>query len=227
MPIPPAPLSKRQTSLLHQFERGNFNIAQLAASIGYNEKTIYCLFVHWQDHETLDLKRNRQRKRKLTIMQIHQIKSWAKANRKSNSENLADQFFELYEVPIDRTTIWRTLKSIGVVKKVSQKSPKLSPAAKLNRLNWCNSHVDWTTQEWSKVIFTDETCFRLHSNYIQVWHDTVEEDVPYFEAPVHIPGIMVYGAICSTGKIGLIMHTDSFNTSVYCNIIKHNILCRV
>ena len=59
-----------------------------------------------------------------------------------------------------------------------------------------------TTENWSEVIFTDETCFRLHSNYIEVWHDTIEEeDAPYFEAPVHIPGVIIYGTICSTGKL--------------------------
>ena len=57
--------------------------------------------------------------------------------------------------------------------------------------------------------------------YIEVQHDTIEEeDAPYFESPLHIPGVMVYGAICSTGKLGLFMVNGSFNSTVYCDIME-------
>ena len=49
--------------------------------------------------------------------------------------------------------------------------PRLSAAHRASRNTWCRRHVTWTRRQWSHVMFTDESRFRLDHNdgRVRVW----------------------------------------------------------
>ena len=73
-------------------------------------------------------------------------------------------------------TIYKILRAAGFHKVKPTKKPGLTPKIKQDRLKWCKAHVDWTLDDWKKVLWTDETsvCFGSRRGGEKVWR-TAEE----------------------------------------------------
>lgn len=57
---------------------------------------------------------------------------------------------------ISRSTLHRTFKNEGITNLVAQKRPLLTPEAARKRLKRCLIHREWTFEQWSKIIWSDE-----------------------------------------------------------------------
>mmetsp|Transcript_6823 Transcript_6823/g.6127 ORF Transcript_6823/g.6127 Transcript_6823/m.6127 type:complete len:310 (+) Transcript_6823:140-1069(+) len=65
---------------------------------------------------------------------------------------------------LSRRTVARRLEESGEVKlRYSKKKIFVSPVNRKKRLKWCKDHLslNWTTEEWRKVIWSDESPFSL------------------------------------------------------------------
>ncbi|XP_072764631.1 uncharacterized protein [Anoplolepis gracilipes] len=67
-------------------------------------------------------------------------------------ENLAD---------VSRITVSRRLRDIGLFGRISVKKPLISKKNPRARLQFAENHKDWTVQDWKKVLFSDESKFKL------------------------------------------------------------------
>ena len=63
-----------------------------------------------------------------------------------------------------RFKISRVLKSAGIRAQKPAKKPRLADHHKDERLVWCQKHVRWNIQNWSSVLFTDESSFYVHTS---------------------------------------------------------------
>ena len=62
-----------------------------------------------------------------------------------------------YGIKCSAQTVRRALKSLGLKAKKKIIKPALSAKNKKERLAFAKSHIDWTTDDWKRVIFSDET----------------------------------------------------------------------
>jgi hypothetical protein len=62
-------------------------------------------------------------------------------------------------IDIDASTIWRRLLEVRRKVRKPMKKQLLTPAMKQNRLEWVNKYRAWTTDDWKKVAFSDESHF--------------------------------------------------------------------
>ena len=53
-------------------------------------------------------------------------------------------------------TIQRALKDYGITKWLAKKRPLLTPQVAALRLKWAKEHVEWTFEQWEKIIWSDE-----------------------------------------------------------------------
>ena len=60
-------------------------------------------------------------------------------------------------IPISVQTVRRGLKEAGMKSAVKRKRPFLSKKHKRVRLDFAESHIDWTVEDWKRVIWSDET----------------------------------------------------------------------
>ena len=207
------PLTLRQSALFHLMKMGLTDPNQLIELTGYSKSSVYYHLKKFTENGQLGLLRRKKRKKKLSVMQVHQI-ARASNNRKVSASQLAIKLNEICGVSVHSTTIHRTLKQVDFVKSLAHRSVVLTPDRKLTRLNWCQNNQNTA---WSKVIFTDECSFCLFSNHVKIWKFRDEEQ--YFERPSHIPKLMVHGAISSIGKICLVIKKGSFNSQFYRDIL--------
>jgi transposase len=64
-------------------------------------------------------------------------------------------------INVSRKTVSRALKSMGYSCRIKKKKPKLTEKHKKARLAWAKAHESWTSEEWRKVIWSDESKFNL------------------------------------------------------------------
>ncbi len=73
------------------------------------------------------------------------------ANRQMQWERVAERFGWSYWV------VRRIFRANGYHRCIALRKPPLSPVNKIKRFNWAEAHVNWTWEQWNRILWTDET----------------------------------------------------------------------
>ncbi|GFV64670.1 transposable element Tcb1 transposase [Trichonephila clavipes] len=95
----------------------------------------------------------------------------AKRNRWSTASDLSRQLSSATGTTVSRRTVYRRLGHIGLyVRRPVRYVPLTATRCRL-RLTWSREHTLWTPQQWSCVMFSDESRFSLQSDSRQtlIW----------------------------------------------------------
>ena len=130
---------------------------------------------------------------------------------------------------INVSTVRRQLRRHGLGSYVRRRKPFLSKLAKQRRREWANTFSSWTDEDWSNVIFSDESKFNLFGSDGRQWcwrrpgHDY--DDVYVQKKVKHGGGsIMVWGCITSRG-VGRLYRIDGrMDAEKYTQILRHSLL---
>jgi hypothetical protein len=110
-----------------------------------------------------------------------------------------------YEIEISRYTVARVLKSFGYSCRIKKKKPRLTEKNKKDRLAWAMAHETWTSDDWSRVIWSDESKFNLLNSDGKEYFWTnrpceLSEDSIKPTLKFGGGGVMVWCCICCQGK---------------------------
>lgn len=64
-------------------------------------------------------------------------------------------------IEVSTNTVRRALKRNGLVARVKRKKPLLSKKHREKRLKFAKRYKDWTINEWSKIVWSDESKFQI------------------------------------------------------------------
>ena len=65
-------------------------------------------------------------------------------------------------VSVSISSTRRRLREAGYIGRKPRKKPRLTSRHKKSRLEFARTHKDWTAEQWSQAIFSDESRFHLH-----------------------------------------------------------------
>lgn len=116
---------------------------------------------------------------------------------KTTYQDLLDEF----SLTFSRQTLIRFFRTIGIRGWMCKSRPHLTERHAILRLEWCLRYQNWTTDDWNKVVFSDEStiqrgkggrreyCLRSHE---QKW------DLDCLQTSTKLGGItcMIWGAFC-------------------------------
>ncbi|GFX02912.1 HTH_Tnp_Tc3_2 domain-containing protein [Trichonephila clavipes] len=88
----------------------------------------------------------------------------AKRNRRSTASNLSRQLSSGTSTTVSRQTVYRRLGHIGLYARRPIKCVPLTTTHCRLRLTWSGEHALCTPQQWSCVMFSDESRFSLQSD---------------------------------------------------------------
>ena len=94
-------------------------------------------------------------------------------------------------------TVCRQLERLGYTSILPRGTPMLTQEHKNARVQWAIKHKN---DDWSRTIFTDETCYQLFRNTIRRWSLNPSAEVK--RIPKNRQKIMVWGGISIKGLIG-------------------------
>lgn len=76
---------------------------------------------------------------------------------KENAREVQKSLKEDLNIEVSDSTVRRALQDMGMGSFVKPKKPHLSQKNIKRRLAWAKAHVDWTIDDWNRVIWSDET----------------------------------------------------------------------
>jgi transposase len=80
---------------------------------------------------------------------------------KSNAVEARKELQEQLGKAVSDETVRRSLKASGMVPFVKPKKPLLTSKHRKERLKWAKEHINWTLDDWKKVVWSDETKVNL------------------------------------------------------------------
>ena len=134
------------------------------------------------------------------------------------------------------STVKRRLRAAGLTGRVAVRKPLLRWQNKKKRLAWAMKHRQWTTENWKKVLWTDESKFEISgsSRKVFVCHRVGERMVPQCVTPTVKHGggsVMIWGSFAGSRVGNLHRVTDTLNQKGYHSILQPlaipSGLCRV
>ncbi|GFW59379.1 transposable element Tcb2 transposase [Trichonephila clavipes] len=105
------------------------------------------------------------------------------------------------------------LHGVGLYPRRPMVCVRLTSRHRRERREWAREHVNWRKNEWSNVLFSDESRFSVHpdNRRIFIWRDRGSRNNPAF---VHESvrfgggGVLVYGGISIDGRTDLYIIRD-------------------
>ncbi|GFU46060.1 transposable element Tcb1 transposase [Trichonephila clavipes] len=88
----------------------------------------------------------------------------AKRNRRNTVQQVANQFLAASGKQISRKTVARRLRGGGLYARRLVVCVTLTRQHRTARLQWCREQHNWTEQDWTCVLFSDESRFSLPSD---------------------------------------------------------------
>lgn len=134
------------------------------------------------------------------------------------------------EGPVHDNTIRNHLKAEGVNAFVKQKKPSLSPKNMAERYKFALDHLEWTVEDWSKVMFSDETVIsRIGSFGRKYYYSNREHKLQhphhYIETKKSGGGkIMLWGCITYNRPGDLHWIEGTMNSAFYVDVLRKSVI---
>jgi hypothetical protein len=120
-------------------------------------------------------------------------------------------------ITFSNDTLKRILERKGIKNWRCKRRPLLTPEVVRKRYQWAKDHVNWTLEQWSKCIFSDECSLERGSGGARAWAFRTpaqkwdKEMIEPYKKGKEIR-IMIWGGIWIEGRSDVIMMTRDENT---------------
>ncbi|GFW54390.1 transposable element Tcb2 transposase [Trichonephila clavipes] len=152
-------------------------------------------------------------------------KSVAKRGRQKSASAIAQQLSTETGLQVSRFTVARGLHEGGLFTRHPEQCLPLKVGHRRHRLKWCREHKNWTTDQWNRVLFKNESRFstRSYSQRVLIWREIGTRFYPSNIKEIHRygdPGVLVWGDIMLNGQTELhIFDRGSVTGDRYCEEI--------
>lgn len=146
-----------------------------------------------------------------------------KTNRRQSLQDITSTFNRNEGTHLSKRTVRRRLHQEGYRRGKIQKTLTISKVNRQRRILWCRGKRHWKSEQWQKVIFSDETQVVIgQNNSVSLWRKTSEKWKPYClnqrKTPVKV-SCMFWGCITYDG-IGVIVPVDgNLNSTKYIELL--------
>lgn len=138
-------------------------------------------------------------------------------------------FNELRDYNGSKRTIKRRLNAMGLMGRAPSKKPLISARNRKARIAFAKRHLNWTKEQWKKVLFSDESRFKLFNSDGRhfVWRPKGQRFNPKYTLKTvkHSGGsVMVWGSFHARG-IGPLVRIDGImDRFLYRDILSDHML---
>lgn len=167
------------------------------------------------------------RPRKTTPVDDRFLEIQSRRNRFKTSLDLREDLSRATGTKISASLVRMRLLKAGLRALRPIKKPDFSQKVKSRRFLWAQEHVSWTQEMWNKVIFSDESKFKLHvgDGRILVRRKCGERlsDECLLRMPPKSEGVMVWGCFSGEKAGRMCFLTSKVNADVYLEVLKNEL----
>jgi hypothetical protein len=157
---------------LTDFERGQIiglrradaTFRLISTIVEHSQSTCKEVYYRWKRDGTLKTKQS-GRIPILSERDSRRLIREAKANRKQPLQDITN----FVASQVSTRTVRRVLAKAHIKKWIAAERPELTENHARQRLEWALEHKDWTSEQWSKVVWSDECSVEKSKDPRQVW----------------------------------------------------------
>jgi transposase len=171
-------LTPHQREMMHLLHNDGKKPSEIAALIGCNKSTVTKSLKKIQQTNSFENKPRSGRPPKISPRISRKKFTLSSCNRRLTASEIRAKIHEKFGIEISSDAVSKTLRKWGFKGRVAIKKPLLSPRNMIKLLEWAEAHVNWTKEPWEKVIWTDESPFKIFgSNRKQIVRRFDKEDL--------------------------------------------------
>ena len=80
-----------------------------------------------------------------------------------------------------RQTVNRILRDFDMVSYIAPRKPRITSAQRRTRVVWCFEHLSWSVNDWSNVVFTNESNYEILNRKNRIYIRRFRHDPTRFE----------------------------------------------
>ena len=197
------------------------SIKFVSQRLGVSRSTVRKWKIEFEETGTVERRKSTGRPLTTTNRSDRLLVRIANANRFSSCPTL----LRLWSEPVSQMTVRRRLKKAGIQQYRCPLKPFLTNLNRQSRFRWCQNRVIWNLERFQRIVWSDESRFRLMVNdgRVRVWrqrgeryrNDLVQPAIQGGGGSVH-----VWGAIWHGGRSALQILYQSVNGERYCQILE-------
>ena len=84
-------------------------------------------------------------------------------------------------ITITRQTVSRILRNFDMVSYIAPRKPRITPAQRCPRVPCCYEHLSWSVNDWSNVVFTDESNYEILNRKNRIYIRLFRHDPTRFQ----------------------------------------------
>ncbi|CAM4917149.1 unnamed protein product [Rotaria socialis] len=130
---------------------------EISRKLNISRNCIYQTINKFNKLHTIATKPRAGRRSKLTDRQKRAIKLQQVRDDTLSLNDLIRYVQTSFNITVSRRTVSRILNEFDMFSYVAPKKPRINHRQRYSRLQWCYQHSSWGENDWSKVIFTDES----------------------------------------------------------------------
>ena len=153
----------------HAWLQGGVGVREIGRRLGVSPSVVVRLRQRFQATGSVQDRPRSGRPRKTTAREDRYIARLATATRSTTASRIRQQLRTTSNINVCTQTVRNRLHAVHLRSRRPAVRPRLSAAHRASRNTWCRRHVTWTRRQWSHVMFTDESRFRLDHNDGRVW----------------------------------------------------------
>ncbi|GFW98252.1 transposable element Tcb2 transposase [Trichonephila clavipes] len=185
--------------MIEKLEEGR-TVTSVAAEFGINKSVVSRAWTAFQTTGTAV--------RKVGSGRLRTTKRQAKRGRRQSASVIAQKLSRATGRQVSQFNVARRLHKGDLFARRPERCLPLTVDHRRHRLQWCRKHKNWTTDQWSRILFADESRFstRSDSQRVLIWREigtrfytsNIKERHHYGG-----PGVLVWGGIMLNGRIEL------------------------
>lgn len=214
-------------SIVITLHREGHSVRTIAQKTKVSKSTVGYIISKYKNTGLIEDKKRNGRPKKLSQSAEQYLKLCSLRNRKKSSRELAADLKRIRGINVDPSTVRRSLLRSGLRGCVARKKPLLRRNNKQKRLSYAREHNNWTFDEWSQVLWTDESKFELFSSnrrqYVRRHVGEAYQDECLQPTIKHRGGsLMIWDCFCAVGVGDLVRIDDKLTKERYKDILEHH-----
>ena len=192
----------------------------VATELGVSQSCIRNIWRRFQDTQSYSRRPGSGRRRSTSERDDRYLRIVARRNPFHSARRVNSQFRQATGIVLSAQTVRNRLHDIGLHARRPHVVPAMTADHRRLRLQWATEHRRWTVNEWSRVLFTDESRFVVdhHDGGIRVWREVGQRYDPQFAAPHNRWGsgsVMVWAGIAANRRTVLHVVQGNMNAQNY------------
>lgn len=214
--------------IVHLHEQG-LGYKAIAKQTEKNISTVRYTIKRYKEDGTLTDRSKPGRPRAATTRDDRILVRKSRQDRFKGSTALVKDLKESTGTSIAPRTARRILQKYGLTARTPRRKPMLTSVHRKRRLEWAKEHKSWSLEQWSKVIFSDESNFDLQNiagicQYVR--RSVGEAYKPQCVLPTvkHPLTVMIWGCFSARGAGRIHVCEGRMNAEKYLKVMEDKLL---